>query len=257
MTVPFGWDLPYAWPRKPVLATNVVCTSQPLAAQAGLRMLADGGSAVDAAIATAIALTVVEPVSNGIGSDAFAIVWDGTQLHGLNASGRSPAAWTPEYFGGKAVPAFGWNSVTVPGAVSAWVQLHAKFGRLPFEQLFEPAISYGRNGFLVSPTVAEQWAAQVPLFKSQPGFAEAFMPAGRAPKAGEQFRFPDHAATLEKIAATNGEAFYRGELAAKLEAHAAANGGVMRGQRPRRTSCRLGRDHQRRIPRVHDPRDTA
>jgi gamma-glutamyltranspeptidase/glutathione hydrolase len=204
---PFDWDLPYAWSRKPVLASNVVCTTQPLAAQAGLRMLADGGSAVDAAIATAIALTVVEPVSNGIGSDAFAIVWDGRQLHGLNASGRSPAAWTPEYFGGNGVPSFGWNSVTVPGAVSAWVELHAKFGRLPFERLFEPAISYGRNGFLVSPTIAEQWAAQVPLFESQPGFAQVFMPGGRAPKPGELVTLPDHAATLEMIAATNGEAF--------------------------------------------------
>ena len=138
---PFGWELPYSWPRKPVLATNVVCTSQPLAAQAGLRMLADGGSAVDAAVATAIALTVVEPVSNGIGSDAFAIVWDGRELHGLNASGRSPAAWTPEYFGGKGVPPFGWNSVTVPGAVSAWVELHAKFGKLAVR----PALSAGNR----------------------------------------------------------------------------------------------------------------
>jgi gamma-glutamyltranspeptidase / glutathione hydrolase len=225
---PFGWELPYSWPRKPVLATNVVCTSQPLAAQAGLRMLADGGSAVDAAIATAIALTVVEPVSNGIGSDAFAIVWDGRELHGLNASGRSPAAWTPEYFGGKGVPPFGWNSVTVPGAVSAWVELHAKFGRLPFDRLFEPAISYARNGFLLSPTIADQWAAQVPLFESQPGFAEAFMPGGRAPNPGELVRLPDHAVTLEAIAATQGETFYRGELAAKLEAHSSANGGAMR-----------------------------
>ena len=191
-------------------------------------MLADGGNAVDAAIATAIALTVVEPVSNGIGSDAFAIIWDGQQLHGLNASGRSPAAWTPEYFGGNGVPVLGWNSVTVPGAVSAWVELHAKFGKLPFDRLFEPAISYGRNGFLLSPTIAEQWAAQVPIFASQPGFAEVFMPGGRAPKAGELVTLPDHAVTLEKIAATNGDAFYRGELAAKLEAHAAANGGVMR-----------------------------
>jgi gamma-glutamyltranspeptidase / glutathione hydrolase len=191
-------------------------------------MLAAGGSAVDAAIATAITLTIVEPVSNGIGSDAFAIVWDGRQLHGLNASGRSPAGWTPEYFGGNGVPALGWNSVTVPGAVSAWVELHAKFGKLPFERLFEPAISYGRNGYLVSPTIAEQWAGQVPLFKTQPGFAQAFLPAGRAPKPGELFTLPDHAATLEKIAATNGDAFYRGELAAQLEAHATANGGVMR-----------------------------
>lgn len=228
MVRPFDWGLPYPWPRKPVLAGNVVCTSQPLAAQAGLRMLAEGGSAVDAAVATAVTLTVVEPVSNGIGSDAFAVVWDGRQLHGLNASGRSPAAWTPEYFGGNGVPALGWNSVTVPGAVSAWVELHAKFGKLPFERLFEAAISYGRNGFLLSPTVASQWAAQVPLFKSQPGFAETFMPGGRAPQPGQQITLPDHAATLEEIAATNGEAFYRGELAAKLEAHATTNGGALR-----------------------------
>ncbi|MFZ0716437.1 gamma-glutamyltransferase family protein [Mycobacterium sp.] len=225
---PFGWELPYPWPRKPVLATNVVCTSQPLAAQAGLRMLAEGGSAVDAAIATAITLTVVEPVSNGIGSDAFAIVWDGRELHGLNASGRSPAAWTPEYFGDQGVPPLGWNSVTVPGAVSAWVELHAKFGRLHFDRLFEPAISYARNGFLLSSTIADQWAAQVRLFESQPGFAEAFMSAGRAPNPGELVRLPDHAVTLEAIAATQGETFYRGELAAKLEAHSSANGGAMR-----------------------------
>src|SRR6266851_1133557 len=128
---PFSWNNPYAWPRRPVLAENAVATSQPLAAQAGLQMLAAGGTAVDAALATAITLTLVEPVSNGIGSDAYAIVWDGRQLHGLNASGRSPAAWTPEYFQGRPVPARGWNSVTVPGAVSAWVQLHAKFGKRP------------------------------------------------------------------------------------------------------------------------------
>jgi gamma-glutamyltranspeptidase/glutathione hydrolase len=191
-------------------------------------MLAEGGSAVDAAVAAAITLTVVEPVSNGIGSDAFAIVWDGYRLHGLNASGRSPAAWTPEYFGDNGVPPLGWNSVTVPGAVSAWVELHAKFGRLPFTRLFEPAIGYACNGFLVSPTVAAQWVDQVPLFKEQPGFADVFMPGGRAPRAGELVTFPDHAATLEKIAATDGAAFYRGELAAQLEAHAAANGAVMR-----------------------------
>src|ERR1700738_1290267 len=227
VSVPFGWDFPYAWPRTPILGANAVCTSQPLAAQAGLRMLADGGSAVDAAIATAITLTVVEPVSNGIGSDAFAIVWDGRRLHGLNASGRSPAAWTPDYFQGSPVPARGWNSVTVPGAVSAWVQLHAKFGKRPFDRIFEPAIRYGRNGFLVSPMVAAQWAAQVPDLRSQPGFAEAFLPGGRAPSPGELFRLPDHAATLEKIAATNGEAFYGGELADTMEAHSAANGGAM------------------------------
>src|SRR5574339_236819 len=129
-TTPFSWNNPYAWPRKPLLASNVVATSQPLAAQAGLQMLAAGGSAVDAILATAITLTLVEPVSNGIGSDAYAIVWDGKQLHGLNASGRSPAAWSPEYFAkaGK-VPVRGWDSVSVPGCVAAWVDLHAKFGK--------------------------------------------------------------------------------------------------------------------------------
>ncbi|MDT5011003.1 MAG: gamma-glutamyltranspeptidase / glutathione hydrolase [Mycobacterium sp.] len=190
-------------------------------------MLAEGGSAVDAALAAAITLTLVEPVNNGIGGDAFAIVWDGRRLHGLNASGRSPAAWTPEYFRDQRVPELGWNSVTVPGAVSAWVELHKKFGKLPFARIFEPAIRYGRNGFLVSPTIARQWAAQVPLFESQPGFAEAFLPGGRAPAPGECFSFPEHAATLEQIADTTGEAFYRGELAERMEAHSAANGGAM------------------------------
>lgn len=228
VSAPFDWNFTYAWPRTPVLAANAVCTSQPLAAQAGLRMLADGGNAVDAAVATAITLTVVEPVSNGIGSDAFAIVWDGERLHGLNASGRSPAGWTPEYFGSAGVPLTGWNSVTVPGAVSAWAELHSRFGKLPFERLFAPAVDYGRKGFLVSPTIASQWAAQVPLFAAQPGFGEAFLPGGRAPKPGELFTFPAHAASLERIAATRGEAFYRGELAERLEAHSTAHGGVMR-----------------------------
>ena len=192
-------------------------------------MLAAGGSAVDAILATAITLTLVEPVSNGIGSDAYAIVWDGKQLHGLNASGRSPAAWTPEYFAkeGK-VPVRGWNSVSVPGCVSAWVELHQKFGKLPFEKLFEPAIRYGREGFMVSPTIAKQWAAQVPELKVQPGFAEAFLPGGRPPATGEVFKWPDHAATLEKIAATRGAAFYRGALAEKIEAHAKQHGAAMR-----------------------------
>ncbi|MGA8050801.1 MAG: gamma-glutamyltransferase family protein [Burkholderiales bacterium] len=226
---PFSWELPYAWPRKPLLAGNVVSTSQPLASQAGLSMLAAGGNAVDAILATAITLTLVEPVSNGIGSDAYAIVWDGKKLHGLNASGRSPAGWTPEFFAGqKGVPVRGWNSVSVPGCVSAWRELSTRFGKLPFEKLFQPAIGYGRNGFLVSPTIARQWAAQTAELKVQPGFAEAFLRDGRPPAPGQLFRFPEHAATLEKIAATKGDAFYKGELAAKLEAHAKANGGVMK-----------------------------
>src|SRR5215210_1670138 len=122
---PFSWNNPYAWPRKPLLASNVVSTSQPLAAQAGLQMLAAGGSAVDAILATAITLTLVEPVSNGIGSDAYAIVWDGSKLHGLNASGRSPAGWSAELFSShQAMPQRGWHSVSVPGCVSAWVAMH-------------------------------------------------------------------------------------------------------------------------------------
>ena len=227
--IPFSWKNPYAWPRKPLLAQNVVATSQPLAAQAGLQMLAVGGTAVDAILATAITLTLVEPVSNGIGSDAYALVWDGRKLHGLNASGRSPAAWTPEYFRGRSsMPKRGWDAVTVPGCVSAWVELHGKFGKLPFHKLFEPAIRYGRDGFLVSPTIAGQWQAQIDKLKNLPGFAQAFLPGGRAPRAGEKFVFKKHAAALEKIAATKGKAFYRGELAAKLDAAAKKQGGALR-----------------------------
>ncbi len=225
----FSWANPYAWPRKPLLAANVVSTSQPLAAQAGLQMLAAGGSAVDAILATAITLTLVEPVSNGIGSDAYAIVWDGNKLHGLNASGRSPAAWTSATFAGqKSMPQRGWNSVSVPGCVSAWVEMHKRWGKLPFEKLFERAIEYGRKGFLVSPTIAGQWAKQVPELKNQPGFAEYFLPDGRPPNPGQRFTFPAHANVLEKIAATKGEAFYRGEYAEKLEAHAKKHGGALK-----------------------------
>ena len=119
----------------PVLAANIVATSQPLAAQAGLRMLLKGGNAVDAALASAITLTVVEPTSNGIGSDAFALIWDGRKLHGLNASGRSPAAWSPQRFAGRsAIPNRGWDAVTVPGCVSAWRELSEKFGKLRFDE---------------------------------------------------------------------------------------------------------------------------
>ena len=222
------WTTVYPTRRRPIMARNTVSTSQPLAAQAGLRMLLAGGNAVDAALATAITLTVVEPISNGLGSDAFAIIWNGKQLHGLNASGRAPAAWTPEYFAGQtALPTRGWNSVTVPGAVSAWVDLSQRFGKLPFESLFAPAIGYAREGFPVSPFIAERWAQQVPELKVQPGFAQAFMPDGRAPRAGEIFRFPELGTSLEKIATSKGEAFYRGELAEKMEAHAKANGGAM------------------------------
>jgi gamma-glutamyltranspeptidase/glutathione hydrolase len=212
----------------PILARNAVATSQPLAAQAGLSMLLKGGNAVDASLATAIALTVVEPTSNGIGSDAFCILWDGAQLHGLNASGRSPAAWSLERFRGLAgMPKRGWDSVTVPGCVAAWADLSTRFGTLPFADLFEPAIRYAADGFLVSPTIARLWANQVPELKPQPGFAEAFLPHGRAPEAGERFANPAQARTLARIAATRGEAFYRGELAEAIAAHARQCGGAL------------------------------
>ncbi len=212
---------PYPSQRMPVMAKNIVTTSQPLAAQAGLQMLQKGGNAVDAALATAICLTVVEPTSNGIGSDAFCILWDGQRLHGLNASGRSPKALTPERFAGHTeLPVDGWESVSVPGCVSAWVTLSERFGTLPFETLFEPAITYARNGFLVSPITAASWQLQAEGFKKFPEFAATFMPGGRAPKAGEVFRFEDQAKTLELIASSKGKAFYEGELAQKIVADA-------------------------------------
>ena len=227
-TPALDWALPYASNRSAVLGRNIVSTSQPLAAQAGLRMLLAGGNAVDAALAAAMALTVVEPTGCGIGSDGFAIVWDGQELHGLNASGRSPAAWTPDYFAQRGgIPEMGWNAVTVPGAVSAWVALSQRLGKLPFAQLAQPAIDYARNGFPVSPTIARLWALGAAKLGAQPGFAECFMPGGRAPRAGEIFRSEAHARTLELIAQTEGEAFYRGELAEKMAAHAQANGGAM------------------------------
>ncbi|MBN1291004.1 MAG: gamma-glutamyltransferase family protein [Candidatus Latescibacteria bacterium] len=224
----FSYDFPYPSQRMPILAKNIVSTSQPLAAQAGLRMLLKGGNAVDAAIATAIALTVVEPTSNGIGSDAFSIVWDGTKLHGLNASGRSPAALTPEKFDGQAeMSPLGWNTVTVPGAVSAWVALSEKFGKLPFYDLFEPAIDYAGNGYIVSPITANGWAGAKNTYRDFPEFARAFLPGGNAPKPGEKFVFKDQAQTLCRIAATKGEAFYRGDLAEKIVAYAKATDGLM------------------------------
>ena len=228
MTSLKDWRFPYPSTRRPVLAANCVATTQPLAAQAGLQMLARGGSAIDAAVAAAITLTVVEPTMNGIGADAFAIVAERGELHGLNASGRSPAGWTPERFAGRdAMPALGWDSVTVPGAVSAWAALHQRFGRLPFEALFEPAIRYARDGFLVSPVVAQQWRGQAETLGQYSGFAETFMPGGRAPEAGETFRCPAQANTLEAIAATKGEAFYRGALAEAIVAAAQRDGGAL------------------------------
>ncbi len=222
------FSLPYSSARAPVMGRNVVSTSQPLAAQAGLRMLLKGGNAVDAAIAAAMALTVVEPTGCGLGSDAFAIVWDGKELHALNSSGRSPAAWTPERFRGrKVMPERGWDTVTVPGAVAAWVELARRFGTLPLSILAEPAIVYARHGFLVSPKIAKLWELAATLLGKQPGFAEGFLPGGRAPKAGELFQSEAHARSLELIVETNGEAFYKGRLAEAMAAFSAEGGGAL------------------------------
>jgi len=218
----------YPSQRSAVLADNLVATSQPLAAQAGMAMLHRGGNAVDAAIATAIALTVVEPTGCGLGSDAYAILWDGRELHGLNASGRSPAAWDEARFAaGQGIPERGWEPVTVPGVVSAWTMLSERFGKLPFETLFEPAIRLAERGFPVSPIIAGGWATGAATLRDQPGFAPHFMPGGRTPAAGERFINPDMAATLRSIAQTRGESFYRGELAERIGAAAAEHGAAL------------------------------
>ena len=214
--------------RSAVMAENMVSTSHPLAAQAGLRMLAQGGNAVDAALATAIALTVVEPTGNGLGSDAFAIIWDGAELHGLNGSGRSPAGWSAERFADlDKMPFRGWESVTVPGAVSTWVALSSRFGKLPFEALFEPAIRYAASGFPVSPIIAALWERAGAELGGQPGFAQTFLPSGRAPKAGELFQSPGHARSLQLIAETKGRAFYEGQIAEEIAAFAKAHGAAL------------------------------
>ncbi|MEM9147973.1 MAG: gamma-glutamyltransferase, partial [Pseudomonadota bacterium] len=214
--------------RSAVMADNLVASSQPLAAEAGLSMLRRGGNAADAAVAAAITLTLVEPTGNGVGSDAFAILWDGERLHGLNASGRSPAGWTAERFAGRrAMPERGWESVTVPGAVGAWVAVSERFGRLPFATLFEPAIRLAEHGFLVTPVIGALWASGAALLQDQPGFAAHFMPGGRAPRAGERFASPDLAAALTAIAESKGEAFYRGALAERIAAAAAEHGAAL------------------------------
>lgn len=234
---PFGYDLPYTSQRMPVLARHCVATSQPLAAQAGLEMLRLGGNAADAAVATAAALTVVEPTANGIGGDNFALVWmqddDGpARLHGLNASGRAPMGLKREdYDGLREVPLDDWRAVTVPGAVSGWVALLERFGSLPMETVLAPAIRSAREGFLVSPGVAQGWAASARRYRGQARFdawQQTFAPRGRAPEPGEVFTSEGHARTLELIAQTNGRAFYDGEIAHAIDAQSRAFGGALR-----------------------------
>ena len=230
---------PYKSRRMPVIADNgIVATSQPLAAQAGLEMLRAGGNAVDAAIAAAAALTVVEPTSNGIGSDAFALVWDGEALHGLNGSGRWPRRADADALraqGYEAVPERGWSSVTVPGAPAAWEDLHRRFGRLETARLLKPAIDYASEGFPVSPVIAHLWHGAEALFllPNRPefeGWRRTFAPQGRAPRAGERFGSPGHAWTLQRMSDRGVRDFYEGEVAGRLVDYAKASGGDLRAE---------------------------
>ncbi len=226
-------DYPYPSQRRVIFGRDyAVATSQHLATLAGMEMFWLGGNAVDAAIASAIALTVVEPTSNGIGGDAFALVWDG-KLQALNGSGRSPQNLKPEYFvGSQKMPELGWLTVTVPGAVSAWRKLWQRWGKLPFEQLFAPAIRYAEEGFPVSPVTAAAWqraeSIYLPLDKPefQP-FKQVFFPNDRSPQAGEIWASQFHAETLKEIATSGGESFYRGELAQAIANFAADTGGLL------------------------------
>ena len=227
----FNYNNPYSSTRLPVFARNVVSTSHPLGAQAGLRMLLKGGNAVDAAIAAAAAMTIVEPVSNGLGSDAFGLIWDGQALHGLNGSGRAPQSWTPDYFkkkyraGETAPPKRGLDSATVPGAVGSWVAMSERFGKLPFADLMEPAIEIAERGYLMPTVVQQKWAAATDELKSLPGFAQSFLPWGRAPNVGELFQFRAAGKALRAIAKSKGKAFYGGEIAQAIEKFSAQNGG--------------------------------
>ena len=169
----FDWRAAYPSVRVPIFARNVVSTSHPLAAQVGLSLLQRGGNAVDAAVGAAAAMTVLEPCSNGLGSDAFCILWDGRQLHGLNASGPAPAAWTLDYFRRKygatqSPPERGWDSVTVPGAVAAWVELAQRFGKLALDDVLGPAIEIAERGYAVPLIVQEKWAAATADLKQTP-----------------------------------------------------------------------------------------
>lgn len=233
-------DYPYPSRRNAVYARNgMVATSQPLASQAGLEILRQGGNAVDAAIATAAALTVVEPTSNGIGGDAFALVWVKDKLHGLNSSGPAPnriSLSALDKQGIKEIPKFGWTPVTVPGVPAAWASLSKRFGRLPLSKVLEPAIKYAAEGYPISPTLGYYWKRAYGIYEQNlkgeefSNWFATFAPQGRAPEIGEMWHSPNHAATLREIAETNAESFYRGELAAKIDEFSLKTGGFLRGE---------------------------
>ena len=218
---------------------GMVATGQPLAAQAGLDILKQGGNAIDAAIATAACLTVVEPTANGIGSDAFALVWTSGQLHGLNASGPAPQSLSHTSLtaqGLSEMPKFGLLPVTVPGAPSAWASLSARFGHLPLTTVLAPAIRYASEGFPLSPTLARGWRAALVQDQKElnapvhQAYLDTFAPEGRFPAVGDVWRSPDHAQTLTAIAETKAESFYRGELAERIDHFSRAHGGYIRSR---------------------------
>jgi gamma-glutamyltranspeptidase/glutathione hydrolase len=224
--------------RSEVVAQHAMaCTSQPLATQVALDMLKAGGSAVDAAIAANAMLGLVEPMSCGVGGDLFAIVWDArsARLHGLNASGRSPRALTlamlrTNQVAGRPIekiPERGPLSVSVPGCVDGWFELHGKFGRLPMRDALAPAIRYAREGFPVSEVIANDWAGSAANVTNQPGFAAVYLPGGRVPQRGEVFRNPALAATMERMAEAGRDGFYQGETARTIEAFLRTRGGFL------------------------------
>jgi gamma-glutamyltranspeptidase/glutathione hydrolase len=209
---------------------GMVCAAQPLAVQAGLDVLREGGSAVDAAIAVNACLGLMEPTANGLGGDLFAIVWDPKtqKVVGLNASGRAPLALTADKvkpLPDGTIPLYSPFSWTVPGACDGWFSLHARFGKLPMKRLLAPAIGYAENGFPLSPVIAGDWARGAQRFKDMPGFAPVFMPGGRAPKEGETFRNPALAKTLRLLAEKGRDAYYKGAIAQELVRYSQANGG--------------------------------
>lgn len=218
-----------------VAQRGVACTSQPLATQAAIDILKQGGSAVDAAIAANAVLGVVEPMSCGIGGDLFAIVWDSQtkKLHGLNASGRSPAALKREHFLElklTAIPKDGPLPVSVPGCVDGWIELHKKFGKLRLSQVLAPAIYYANNGHPVSEVIAEDWRRTPENSQKQPGFKETFMPNGGAPAKGDIFVNRGLGATLEKIAKDGRDGFYKGEVAETIGRFMKKHGGFLSAQ---------------------------
>lgn len=227
MSTPFSSDLPYSSTRQPVFGDDAVATSQPLAVAAAMAQFEQGGNAIDAALAAAMTLTVVEPTNNGLGGDLFALVWDGSELHGLNASGWAPKAWSPERFAGRdRMPYDGWDSATIPGQVAGWAALHERFGSRPWSSLFDRAVGYAHDGFIVPNGVAHKWQLHIDRLRHQPGFADAFLPGGRAPKAGERFSHPALGDTLARIAEHGAREFYEGQTAELMLAHSQQHGGA-------------------------------